>query len=115
MRSNQERVAEVKRRVALREQQRQRQRNHLILLSATAASLAMIVGLSCLMPGIMNRITCGEYDDFALAANIFGAGAVLGYAVIALLAFVLGVCVAVLCYRIGRFQENHNDHDDGTV
>lgn len=114
MRSNEERVAAVKRRIAQREKQRQRRRIQLVALSSTAASLALITGFSFLVPGIVAQVTCGEYDDFTMAANIFGNGVVLGYAVIALLAFVLGACVTVLCYRLRQFRPEDTDREDRT-
>ena len=44
------------------------------------------------------------------AASIFHSGAALGYIVIGLLAFLLGVCVTILCFRLR--QMNHEDRQD---
>ena len=54
------------------------------------------------------------------AATMFGGSATLGYIVIGLLAFVLGVCVTILCFRIrllnkeGQTEEQKGDNADGT-
>ena len=53
-----------------------------------------------------NTITAG----FETAASIFHGGAALGYIVIGLLAFLLGVCVTVLCFRLQ--QMNRDDTQD---
>ena len=58
-----------------------------------------------------------DYSGFATAASIFHSGAALGYIVIALLAFLLGVCVTVLCFRLrqmnredGQGRESEDAH-----
>lgn len=48
------------------------------------------------MPGIAASIQTGDYFGFETAASIFHGGVALGYIVIGLLAFLLGVCVTVL-------------------
>lgn len=51
---------------------------------------------------------------------MFGGSATLGYIVIGLLAFVLGVCVTILCFRIRllnkeeQTEEQKGDNADGT-
>ena len=52
------------------------------------------------MPGIVEQIELGTSSGFETAATMFGGSAALGYIVIGLLAFVLGVCVTILCFRI---------------
>ena len=62
------------------------------------------------MPGIAARIQIGDYSGFETAASMYGGGAALGYIVIGLLAFLLGVCVTVLCFRLR--QMNREDGQD---
>ena len=62
------------------------------------------------MPGIAARIQTGDYSGFETAASMYGGGAALGYIVIGLLAFLLGVCVTVLCFRLR--QMNREDGQD---
>ena len=69
-----------------------------------------IPGASLAMPGIAARIQTGDYSGFETAASIFHGGAALGYIVIGLLAFLLGVCVTVLCFRLR--QMNREDGQD---
>ena len=43
---------------------------------------------------------------------MYGGGAALGYIAIGLLAFLLGVCVTVLCFRIRQLsRENAQDKE----
>ena len=111
MRSHEERVAETKRRIAKIEREKRRRRNTVTMASAVAACLVLLVGVSLAMPGIAANIQTGNYSGFETAASIFHGGAALGYIVIGLLAFLLGVCVTVLCFRLR--QMNREDTQDG--
>ena len=108
MRSHEERVAETKRRIAKIEREKRRRRNTITMASAVAACLALLVGASLAMPGIAASIQTGNYAAFETAASMYGGGTALGYIVIGLLAFLLGVCVTVLCFRLRQM-----DREDG--
>ena len=110
MRSHEERVAETKRRIAKIEREKRRRRNSVTMASAVAACLALLIGASLAMPGIAASIQTGDYSGFETAASMYGGGAALGYIVIGLLAFLLGVCVTVLCFRLR--QMNRDDTQD---
>ena len=111
MRSHEERVAETKRRIAKIEREKRLRRNTVTMASAVAACLALLIGASLAMPGIAARIQTGDYSGFETAASMYGGGA-LGYIVIGLLAFLLGVCVTVLCFRIRQLsRENAQDKE----
>ena len=110
MRSHEERVVETKRRIAAMERKKRLRRNTVTMASAVAACLALLIGASLAMPGIAESIQTGDYSGFETAASIFHGGAALGYIVIGLLAFLLGVCVTVLCFRLR--QMNREDGQD---
>ena len=115
MRSHEDRVAETKRRIAARERKERQRRNKITVLAAAAACLALIVGASLVMPGIAAQVDAGDYAGFETAANIFHGGAALGYIVIGLLAFLLGVCVTVLCFRLRQMsrEDDQNNESEG--
>ena len=110
MRSHEERVVETKRRIAKIEREKRLRRNTITMASAVAACLALLIGASLAMPGIAASIQTGDYAGFETAASMYGGGATLGYIVIGLLAFLLGVCVTVLCFRLR--QMNREDGQD---
>lgn len=120
MRSHEERIAEVKRRMAEKERQKRLRRGRIAAVSGVAACLAVIVGVSLSMPDIVNQIALGTSSGFDTAATILGGSTALGYIVIGLLAFVLGVCVTILCFRIRLLNneeqptEQTEEHADGT-
>ena len=112
MRSHEERVAETKRRIAKIEREKRRRRNTVTMASAVAACLALLIGASLAMPDIAASIQTGDYSGFETAASIFHGGAALGYIVIGLLAFLLGVCVTVLCFRLRQMsREDGQDRE----
>ena len=115
MRSHEERVAEAKRRIAQIEREKRRRRNTVIMASAAAACLALLIGASLAMPGIAANIQTGNYSGFETAASMYGGGAALGYIVIGLLAFLLGVCVTVLCFRLRQMnrEDDQNKESEG--
>ena len=115
MRSHEERVAETKRRIAARQREKRLRRNTIAMASAVAACLALLIGVSLAMPGIAASIQTGDYSGFETAASIFHGGAALGYIVIGLLAFLLGVCVTVLCFRLRQMsrEDDQNKESDG--
>ena len=115
MRSLEERVAEAKRRIAKIERAKRRRRNTITMASAVAACLALLVGASLAMPGIAAKIQAGDYSGFETSASMYGGGTALGYIVIGLLAFLLGVCVTVLCFRLRQMsrEDNQNKENEG--
>ena len=115
MRSHEERVAETKRRIAARQREKRLRRNTITIASAVAACLALLIGASLAMPGIAASIQTGDYSGFETAASIFHGGAALGYIVIGLLAFLLGVCVTVLCFQLRQMnrEDDQNQESEG--
>ena len=114
MRSHEERVAEAKRRIAKIEREKRLRRNTITMASAVAACLVLLIGVSLAMPGITANIQTGDYSGFETAASMYG-GAALGYIVIGLLAFLLGVCVTVLCFRLRQMnrEDDQNNESEG--
>ena len=111
MRSHEERVAETKRRIAKIERGKRLRRNKITMASAVAACLVLLIGASLAMPGIAASIRTGDYSGFETAASMYGGGA-LGYIVIGLLAFLLGVCVTVLCFRLRQMNREDGQNEE---
>ena len=112
MRSHEERVAEAKRRIAKMEREKRLRRNTITAASAVVACLVLLIGASLAMPGIVVKIKTGDYSGFETAASIFHGGAALGYIVIGLLAFLLGVCVTVLCFRLRQMSREDGQDEE---
>ena len=105
MRSHEERVAAVKQRVSQIEKQNRQRRNRIAVLASAAACLAVIIAASFVMPGLSEKLISGDYTKYEAAASIF----------IGLLAFVLGVGVTILCFKLKvlwQEDEESEDNDD---
>lgn len=121
MLSNEERVTEVKRRIEQKKRQKALYRSRIVMISAVAASLLFIAGLSVFLPGISSQISSTDgYSHYGMTASIFHNSNALSYIIIGLAAFVLGVCVTILCVRIHYLNKEQQhagdkgDEEDGT-
>lgn len=113
MRSNEDRVSAVKRRVEQLEAHRRHRRRRVAALSSVAACLAIIVAAAFAMLGITERLAAGNYDGYSTTASIFSGSTAAGYIMIGILAFALGVCVTILCFRLKAFQKKDEEAGDG--
>lgn len=82
MRSNEERVAAVKRRATQIQRQKRQRRNRIAALSAVAACLAVIAGVSLAMPDISEKLIASDYTGYETTASIFSGNAAAGYIII---------------------------------
>ena len=111
MLKNEERIAEVKRRIEEKERRQRLRYRQIVSAFCIAACLAVIAGVSFVMPGIAGQIAPGTSSGFETAATILGGGTALGYMVIGLLAFILGVCVTILCFRIRQLNKEEQTEE----
>lgn len=104
MRSHEERFAEAKRQIAARNQAKRLRHGTITAAAAAAACLALLTGVSFAMPGIAAQFRTDGRTGFKTAASMYGGSDALGYIVIGLLAFLLGVCVTILCFRLRQMD-----------
>ena len=109
MRSHEERVAETKRRIAKIEREKRLRRNTVTMASAVAACLALLIGASLAMPGMTAQLQPDSCTGFETAASMYGGGDALGYIIVGLLAFLLGVCMTILCFRLQQMERDEKD------
>ena len=100
MRNTEERVLAVKLRTKEIEGQKRIRRGRMLCISSFAACLLLLVGLSFVMPGVMDFMTDDEYVHLDTAASIFDGSNFFGFVLIGFLAFALGVSVTILSYKI---------------
>ena len=109
MRTSEERVRELYRRMEAMEKARGRSRYRLLCAAACAACLAVAVAMALVIASLPVRLP-GEIYGSA-AASIFADHASQGYVVVALLAFCLGALVTVFCFRVKRHMKERRDDD----
>ena len=114
MRTNEERAGLIHKRTAEIKRERQKRNQRALDAICIAACLILIVGIGSFMPGWTAGVPGGEVHHASGAASLVGSHAALGYILMGLMAFLLGVCVTVLLYRLHRRnerkqRENSND------
>ena len=114
MQTNEERIRLIQKRTAEIKQERRKRKQRMLDALCMAACLLLVVGIGALMPGLMAGIADGGVSHTSGAASLVGSHAALGYILMGLLAFLLGVCVTVLLYRLSRRNEHRHreDRDD---
>lgn len=110
MRTSEERVKELHQRMDILKQKRSIRRYRLQCAVLCVACLAITVVMSFVIA------TTSVYDTAlqpgGLTASIFANHAALGYVVIALLAFCLGVSFTIFCFRLRKHrEESENDRN----
>ena len=104
MRTNEERIAAMHARA--RELEKERRSRRVIAAGAVGSvlSFAAVIVLALLMPGMMEKVLPMSEAE-GLSASIFAGSSILGFLVIGIVAFLLGISVTVFCYRLKKWQE----------
>ena len=103
MRTNEARARLIHRRTAEIKQERRIKRQRRLDAVCMAVCLLLVIGIGALMPGLMRNTADGGIVHPSGTASLLGSHAALGYIIMGLLAFLLGVCVTVLLYRLLSF------------
>ena len=113
MQSNPERMERIRRRTAQLQRQRRERQQRGIDTACVAACLVLVVWIGVLMPGWASDGSIGAVLPAAGTASLIGSSTALGYILMGILSFCLGVCVTVLLYRMHRRaappQQEHHD------
>ena len=98
--TNEERMDKIRKRAA--ELRKQDQRKKLIFseISCVAACLAIIVCMGFYIPSVTENLSYKSINQASATASIIGNNGALGYIIMGILAFALGVCVTILFYKI---------------
>lgn len=108
MRTDDQFLAAVHARTERLRRQRERRRHRRILAGAAAACLAAVVLLATRMPSLVGR-TAEEWSVTGARASVFNDSRALGYAVIGIVAFLLGVAVSLLGVYLSRRRNREDD------
>ena len=105
MRTNEERAGLIHKRTAEIKRERQKEKQRALDMICIAACLILIVGIGSSMPGLAAGIPGVEVHHASGAASLVGSHAALGYILMGIMSFLLGVFVTVLLYRLHRRNE----------
>ena len=112
MRTNEERAGLVRRRTAELKRARQNKKRHAINAACIAACLLLVTGIGAWMPEWMKGAAGTGVRHASGAASLVGSHDALGYIMMGLLAFLLGVCVTVILYRLRRRSDHRRREDE---
>ena len=105
MRTNEERTGLIHKRTAELKRERQKRKPLALDMLCIAACLILVVGIGSFLPDWVVGVPGGEVHHASGAASLVGSHAALGYILMGLMAFLLGVFVTVLLYRLHRRNE----------
>ncbi len=104
MRTNEERIVALHTCALKLEKERRIRRVISVSAAGFVMSLATVIILALLMPGMMEKVLPMSKAE-GLSASIFAGSSILGFLVIGIVAFLLGISVTVFCYRLKKWQE----------
>lgn len=106
MRSTDEQIREIMKRAEHKHEKRSSQRVVASLTVACCACIAFLVLTALYLPGMSTAGTSqanGHYGSLLLNTSY------MGYVVIGVIAFVLGICVTMLCLYLRRMRKKECD------
>ena len=107
MLTDEERIKAMHDRVHDLNRQRQKRKVAAAGILSTAFCLMIVITTALVMPKL-NDVNVSGSDSASMNASIFTGTAALGYIVIGILAFILGVAVTIFCFR---FKKKQDDND----
>lgn len=110
MRSNNERAALIRARTKS-VKRREKQRRYLALSgTSVAVCLVAVVGFALYLPGVLNGALVPGADIPGTYGSIMASGDSIGYIIIGVFAFLLGVSVTLLCIVL---RDRAREADEG--
>lgn len=112
MLTNEERIVAMHARAAELNRQNRMRRTRIVQSVSTAASLAAVILLAIFMPQTEAfKVAVSGNTSENMQGSLFSGGGEMGYVVIAVIAFLLGVTVTVFSFRFKKYQESKDDSE----
>ncbi|MEG1459065.1 MAG: DUF4179 domain-containing protein [Acetivibrio sp.] len=92
-------------------QEKKRRTYRILSLSSVMVCFFLIVGMALAMPDWMAQLAATEYTNTIGFGSIFSRGTSMGYLLIALLGFMLGICLTILCLYLHKRSQEDKKHD----
>lgn len=116
MRTDDERIAAMHARAEEIKGERRKRRVRIWQSVSFVTAFAAVILLAVLMPGLLDSGTVPGISSLsdpdssggtapAMSGSIFAESGAMGYVVIAVIAFLLGVCVTAFCFRLKKWNE----------
>ena len=115
MQTNEERIRRIQKRTAEIKRERRKRKQWMVDAVCMAACLLLVTGIGAWISELTVKMPVESAAHPAGTASIIGSNAALGYIIMGMLAFLLGVCVTVLLYRLRRRNEHKRREDAENV
>lgn len=109
MRSTDERIAAVQARSRSLQRRRARRRDLAISGVSAAACVAAICAFAVYVPGVIAEAPASPSGTSGVYGSIMASGGYLGFIVIGILAFCLGIAVTMLCVKLRERERDAGD------
>ena len=113
MRTSDERIEAMYRRAQELETENRIHRTRIMQTVCAACGFILVVAIASFMPVFSDKIA-PHSTEFNMNGSILSGNGMLGYIVIGIIAFALGIAVTVFCYQIKKYQTG-NDEDAGSI
>lgn len=106
MKSNEERLELIQQRVKQIKRKQARQKQQLIGAASMGCSLLLIIFLGIKMPSFTKNFTNDQVEQTTAAASLIGNNSMtIGYVIMGIAAFLLGVGVTVLLFSLREKEQ----------
>ena len=114
MRTNEERIEAIRKRAAQIEQNNRQSRVRIMQSACVAAGFLCVIALAVMIPNITAADISSEIAD-SMRGSIFSDTGSLGYLVIGIISFLLGISVTVFCFRLKKWRDRKNSEHQTNV
>ena len=108
MRTNEERIRTMHERASKLQFERKEHTARMISSLSVVAGLILVVCLACYMPDAVGPGNGLPVPD-GMSASIFSGNSALGFIVIGIVAFLLGITVTVFCFYLKKWKDERED------
>ena len=111
MRTDEDRIQAMHRRAAEIKREKRQFRVRLISAAGISICIAAIILLAVCMP-VLSGYYVADTSAIGMHASIFSGSSFLGFIIIGIVSFLLGIAVTILCFRLKKWQElEHEDNE----
>lgn len=105
MRTNEERIAAMHKKAGEMKRVRQLRRGLAVRGGALAVCLAAVIALALVLPGLAEGMTVNGHTA-VMAASIISNNAAVGYIVVGIASFLLGIAFTVFCVSLQKWKRD---------